>query len=119
MMIDFSNILTFLIWYGITAFFLMLAYIFKKSILAFIPVIYFLVILGLTSGNPGFIDNLYVHRNFNFIGLGLSLVLYIVIDDIEMRRKVISQVFKNRYKNSKKEKIEENQEAEIEEKKDK
>lgn len=114
MIIDFSNILTFLIWYGVTAFFLMLAYIFKKSILAFIPVLYFLIILGLTAGNSVYIDNLFVHRNFNFIGLGLSLVLYIVIDDIEIRRKVISQVFKNRYKNSKKEKIEENQEDELE-----
>lgn len=110
MMIDFSNILTFLVWYGITAFFLMLAYIFKKSILAFIPVVYFLIILQLTAGNPSFIENLMVHRVFNFTGFGLSLVLYIVIDDIETRRKVISQVFKNRYKNSKKEKIEENQE---------
>lgn len=112
MIIDFSNILTFLIWYGITAFFLMLAYIFKKSILAFIPVVYFLIILGFTSGNVQFIDNLTVHRNFNFIGLGLSLVLYIVIDDIEIRRKVISQVFKNRYKNGKKVKIEESQKDE-------
>ena len=112
--IDFSNILTFLIWYGITAFFLMLAYIFKKSILAFIPVVYFLIILGLTSGTPEGIENLLVHRNFNFIGLGISLVLYILIDDIEIRRKVISQVFKNRYKNSKKEKIKENQEEKVE-----
>ena len=114
MMIDFSNILTFLMWYGITAFFLMLAYIFKKSILAFVPVVYFLVILGLTADSSFTIENLLVHRNFNFIGLGLSIVLYIVIDDIEMRRKVISQVFKNRYKNSKKEKIAKNQETDEE-----
>lgn len=115
MIIDFSNILTFLIWYGITAFFLMLAYIFKKSVLAFIPVLYFLIILGVTSGNSFYIDNLFVHRNFNFIGLGLSLVLYIVIDDIEIRRKVISQVFKNRYKNSKKAKENQEDESEIKE----
>lgn len=117
MLVDFSDILTFLIWYGITAFFLMLAYIFKKSVLAFVPVVYFLVILGFSVGEADLIQNLLVHRVINFIGLGLSLVLYIVIDDIEMRRKVISQVFKNRYKNSKKEKIEVNQddEAEVEE----
>lgn len=102
MIIDFSNILTFLLWYGITAVFLMLAYIFKKSFLAFVPVAYFLAILGMTVANPMGFENITVHRTFNFIGLGLSLVLFIVINDIEMRRKVISQVFKNRYKNGKK-----------------
>lgn len=101
MIIDFSNILTFLIWYGITAVLLMLSHIFKKSILALIPVIYFLVILALTAGNPVFVQDILVHRIFNFTGFAISLVLYIVIDDIETRRKIISQVFKNRYKNSK------------------
>ena len=103
MIIDFSNLLTFLIWYGITVAFLVLAHVFKKSILALIPTIYFLIILGITAGNPLFIEYILVHRVFNFIGFGLSLALYIVIDDIETRRKIISQVFKNRYKNSKNE----------------
>ena len=102
MIVDFSNILIFLIWYGITAVFLMLAYIFKKSILALIPVIYFVIILGFTANNIDLIQDIIVHRVFNFTGLAISLVLYIVIDDIEIRRKIISQVFKNRYKNSKK-----------------
>lgn len=112
MIVDFSNILTFLLWYGVTSVFLMLGYIFKKSILALIPVIYFLVILGFTVANPVGFENITVHRNFNFIGLGLSLVLYIVINDIELRRKVISQVFKNRYKNGKKDTLEETVEKE-------
>lgn len=102
MIVDFSNILTFLVWYGITAIFLMLAYIFKKSILALIPVIYFITILGITANGIDLLQDVIVHRVFNFTGLALSLVLYIVIDDIEIRRKIISQVFKNRYKNSKK-----------------
>lgn len=101
MIVDFSNLLTFLIWYGITVAFLMLGYIFKKSILALIPVIYFLIILGMSAFNRFAIQDLLVHQVFNFAGLGISLVLYIVIDDIETRRKIISQVFKNRYKNSK------------------
>lgn len=101
MIIDFSNLLIFLVWYGITAIFLMLAHIFKKSILALIPVIYFLIILGVTAINPVDIQDILVHRIFNFTGFGLALVMYIVIDDIETRRKIISQVFKNRYKNSK------------------
>lgn len=102
MIVDFSDILTFLIWYGITAIFLMSSYIFKKSILVLIPVIYFIIILGITANSIDLIQDIIVHRVFNFTGLGLSLVLYIVIDDIEIRRKIISQIFKNRYKNSKK-----------------
>ena len=101
MIVDFSDLLTFLIWYGITVAFLMLGYIFKKSILALIPVIYFLVILGMAAANTSLIDDMLVHEVFNFTGLGISIILYIVIDDIETRRKIISQVFKNRYKNSK------------------
>ncbi len=101
MIVDFSDLLTFLIWYGITVAFLMLGYIFKKSILALIPVIYFLIILGMSALNPSLIEDMLVHEVFNFTGLGISIILYIVIDDIETRRKIISQVFKNRYKNSK------------------
>lgn len=101
MIVDFSDLLTFLIWYGITVAFLMLSYIFKKSILSLIPVIYFLVILGMSAVNPSLIEDMVVHEVFNFTGLGISIILYIVIDDIETRRKIISQVFKNRYKNSK------------------
>lgn len=108
MIIDFSNLLTFLVWYGITAVFLMLAHIFKKSIFAVIPVIYFIIILGVTAGNTAEIQDILVHRIFNFTGFGLALIMYIIIDDIETRRKIISQVFKNRYKNSKnKETVEE------------
>ena len=42
-----------------------------------------------------------VHDVFNFKGLVISINIYIFIDDIETRRKIISKVFKNRYKNSK------------------
>ena len=115
MIIDFSNLLTFLVWYGITAMFLMLAHIFKKSILALIPVIYFLVILGMTAVNIAGIQDILVHRVFNFTGFGLALVMYIIIDDIETRRKIISQVFKNRYKNSKAKNIDEDTEDDLEE----
>ena len=101
MWIDFSVILTFLIWYGITAVLLMIAYIFKKSFFALVPVTYFLVILGITGFNSTGIQDMVVHRIFNFTGLGVSIVLYIVINDIETRRKIIGQMFKNRYNNAK------------------
>ena len=107
-MIDFSNLLTFLVWYGITVIFLMLAQMYKKSILALIPTIYFLAILGIVTYNPTLVEDIFVHRAFNFIGLGISLVLYIVIDDVETRRKIITRVFKDKYKRKKDKTEEEN-----------
>lgn len=101
MIIDFSNIFVFLLWYVITVILLYCAYKFKKSTFALIPTIYFLMILGVTTSVPNSLQSIVTHRIINFIGLGISLVMYIIIDDIEIRRKVISQVFKNRYKNSK------------------
>ena len=72
MIIDFSNLLTFLVWYGITTMFLMLAHIFKKSILALIPVVYFIIILGITASNTAEIQDVLVHRIFNFTGFGFE-----------------------------------------------
>ena len=42
-----------------------------------------------------------IHRFFNFLGLAASLSMFVVMDEVETRRKVISQVFKNRYKKDK------------------
>lgn len=100
MIVDFSNIVVFLVWYVITVGLLYSAYKFKKSVFALIPVIYFLLILGVTAAIPGSLQDVFTHRIFNFLGLGFSIVFYIVIDDIEVRRRVISKVFKNRYKNN-------------------
>lgn len=96
-MVDFSNLLTFLIWYVITVAFLAPAFLYKKSALALVPVVYFTVILGITTQHENLLQDPFVHRNFALLGLGISLCLFLVINDIEIRRKVIMQVFKNRY----------------------
>ncbi len=101
MIIDFSNPWVFIVWYFITAGLLYASYKTKKSKICLIPVCYFLLILALSVANPEWIDDVLIHRVFNFLGLSVSLSMFVAMDEVETRRKVISQVFKNRYKKSK------------------
>ncbi len=101
MIIDFSNPWTFLIWYFITAGILFASYKTKKSKLCLIPISYFLLILALHAFNPQWMEDIVIHRVFNFLGLATALSFYVVMDEVETRRKFISQVFKNRYKKDK------------------
>ncbi len=101
MIIDFSIPWVLLIWYYITAGLLFASYKTKKAIFCLIPVVYFLVILALSIANNDLLKHVAIHRVFNFVGLGLALSMFLVIDEVETRRKVISQVFKNRYKKNK------------------
>ena len=101
MIIDFSNPWVFLFWYIITVGLLFTAYKLKKSKICLVPVFYFILILLIHSQNPGEFMDIYIHRFFNFVGLGASLAFYVAMDEVETRRLVISQVFKNRYKKDK------------------
>ena len=101
MIIDFSNPWIFLLWYIITVGLLFAAYKLKKSKICLVPVIYFILILFLHAKNPEWFMDIGIHRFFNFGGLGAALSFFVVMDEVETRRKVISQVFKNRYKKSK------------------
>lgn len=101
MIIDFSNPWVFIAWYVITAGLLFASFKLKKAVICLITVIYFLVILGISARHTELIEDMMIHRVFNFLGLAVGLSFYIVIDEIETRRKVISQVFKNRYKKNK------------------
>ena len=100
MIVDFSRPWIFLLWYIITVGFLFAAYKNKKSIFALITVVYFLFILWLTSKDY-YLQDVFVHRFFNFFGLAAGISMYLVIDEIETRRKVITKVFKNRYSKNK------------------
>jgi hypothetical protein len=101
MIIDLSNPWAFLGWYFITAGLLFAAYKTKKALFCLIPSIYFLVILAVSIANNSLLMDVVIHRIFNFTGLAVSLSMFLVIDEVETRRKVISQVFKNRYKKKK------------------
>ena len=101
MIIDFSNPWTFIVWYFITVGLLFASYKTKKSKLCLIPVIYFMVVLALHIYYPEWIEDITIHRVFNFLGLAVSLSFFVVMDEVETRRKVISKVFKSRYKKKK------------------
>lgn len=115
MIIDLSNPWAFLAWYFVTAGLLFVAYKTKKAIFCLIPSIYFLVILAVSIANNSLLMDVVIHRIFNFTGLAVSLSMFLVIDEVETRRKVISQVFKNRYKKNKDNDDEEDDEIEDEE----
>jgi zinc transporter ZupT len=102
MISDFSNPWVFLVWYAITAILLFASYKSKKAIICLIPVIYFLITLAISVSKWYLLEDVLIHRIFNFLGLAAAISFYIVIDEIETRRKVINQVFKSRYKKSKK-----------------
>ena len=114
MIFDLSNPWAFLAWYFITAGLLFASYKTKKALFCLIPSIYFLVILALSIANNDSLMDVVIHRIFNFTGLAVSLSMFLVIDEVETRRKVISQVFKNRYKKNKGTDEEENDEIEDE-----
>ncbi len=119
MIIDLSNPYVFLFWYAITMGILFASYKIKKSWPCLIPTAYLLIILAISSNGANFIDDLNIHMAINFLGLATSLSMFIVMDEVETRRRVISQVFKNRYKKSKysfdKDKYDENEPSDDEE----
>ena len=114
MIIDFSNPWVFIVWYFVTLGLLFISYKTKKSKICLVPVFYFLLILGLHLVHPEWINDVVIHRVFNFLGLAASLSMYVVMDEVETRRKVISQVFKNRYKKGDK-RLDEDEEIEEDE----
>ncbi|MBR6252902.1 MAG: hypothetical protein IKR04_03585 [Clostridia bacterium] len=101
MIIDFSNPWIFLLWYIITVGLLFASFKLKKSKICLGPVCYFMLILLIHSKNPDWFMDIYIHRFFNFLGLGAALAFFVAMDEVETRRLVISQVFKNRYKKDK------------------
>ena len=101
MIIDFSNPWVFLLWYIVTVGLLYAAYRLKKSKICLGPIVYFILILLIHSRRPDWFMDIAIHRFFNFLGLAASLSMFVVMDEVETRRKVISQVFKNRYKKDK------------------
>ncbi len=103
MIIDFSNPWVFVVWYFITVVLLFVSYKTKIAKICLIPVAYLLIILALSLAYPDWITNTFTHRFFNFLGLIVSLPFFVVMDEVETRRKVISQVFKNKYKKKDKE----------------
>ena len=96
-MIDFSDLRIFFPALLISILLLICSCKMKKSIFALIVLIIYILILAITAFN----GMLFVNRTFHFIvtfaGIIAGIVTYILIDDIEIRRKVVSKVFTHKY----------------------
>lgn len=98
-LIDFSNIFILLIWIAIFAVFNIIGLVKKSSWHNFITLIFSItfLILHIIFRNVNDIA-LYQSILVDFISMIFSIFLYLYVDDIESRRKVISEVFENKYK---------------------
>lgn len=77
-----------------------LAFVRKKSMYSLVTLITSLILLIIHIGNVSSYGA-YLSQNIitDFISIIISISLYLYVDDIESRRKVISEVFENKYKN--------------------
>lgn len=103
-LVNLSFIPVFIFWAGIIFYFNIQGFIKAKSIWngVNLPISLILLIIHLNIGNamPNWSFNLICDLTF----LAISISLFLYINDIETRRKVISEVFENRYKKVDKEK---------------
>lgn len=70
----------------------------KKSIYSLIVLLtYTLILIVSTFGNFEFL-NITLHYIIAIIGIIISITTYILTDEIEIRRKIVTKVFKDKYK---------------------
>ena len=98
-MIDFSDLRVFCIFTLIAILLIICSVKLKKSFLALISLLAYVIVLTMTA----FVEkytfvNHTIHFAVNYTGIIISIVPYILIDDIETRRKIVTTVFGNRYK---------------------
>ena len=98
MIIDFSDLRVFCIFTLIAILLIICSVKFKKSFPAFISLLAYMIVLLTTAYADYEFVNRIVHFVVNYAGIIVSIVPYILVDDIETRRKVITRVFENRYK---------------------
>lgn len=92
--INFSDIRVLLIGALITAIVLTIGCIKKKSIFSSCMLAIFTILLIIHSIARNYIISMYV----DLIGIAICIAFYLVIDEIEIRRKKITQVFEDKYK---------------------
>lgn len=98
MIIDFSDLRVFCIATLITIILVSCSAKFKKSFPAFLSLLMYIIILLISAFSEYTFVDCTAHFVINYIGIIASIVPYILVDDIETRRKVVTKVFENRYK---------------------
>ena len=97
MIIDFSDLRIFCISTLITILLLICSIKIKKSFPAFIVLVAYVgVLISTAYAEYDFVNRIF-HFFVTYAGIIAGIVPYILIDDIETRRKFISKVFKSRY----------------------
>lgn len=89
-----------IIWIGIILLFNIQSIIRMKSIWNKLNLVICLGLLILHVISPNELHNISACLIVDFVGLIISMALCLYINDIETRRKVISEVFETRYKKS-------------------
>jgi len=101
MIIDFSDLRVFCVFTLIAILLIICSVKLKKSFPVFISLLAYMVVLLTTAFTDSEFVNRTVHFAINYAGIIVSIVSYILVDDVETRRKVITKVFENRYKKKK------------------
>lgn len=101
MIIDFSDLAVFCTACLITILLIACAVKIKKCFPAFILLVAYMVVLLTTAYADYEFNNRIIHFVVNYAGIIASIVPYILVNDIETRRKFVTKVFKNRYNKKK------------------
>lgn len=98
MIIDFSDLGIFCITCLISILMIICSIKIKKCFPAFMLLIAYMSVLLTTAYSEYEFYNRTLHFIVNYAGIIVSIVPYILVNDIETRRKFVTKVFKNRYK---------------------
>jgi hypothetical protein len=97
MYIDFANLGVLIPMIIITVILLVLGYITKKSIFPVITLLSYIAILVIHYITRTQYENILLNINIDMVALIASISSYLIIDEVEIRREKISEVFVNRY----------------------
>lgn len=95
--INFANIFVLIIYTILTFAAIIYGFIRKKSIFPLIIVLTYIILLGIHV----ILNKIYVSKIniiVDFVGLVLAIPSYLIVDEIEIRREKINNVFENKYK---------------------
>ncbi len=94
MFLDFHNIVVLIVTIIITVLLLFIGFRKKKSFLPAIALLFYTALLLVHT----IALNLEINLIVDTLGMIASITVYLIVDEIEIRRKKINEVFENRYK---------------------
>lgn len=98
MFFDLSDIRVLLVAAIITVIAVLVSSTTKKSIYSLIVLLMYTLILIISAFGDFQYTNIITHYIVALIGIIITITTYILTNEIEIRRKIVSKVFKNKYK---------------------